>query len=145
MHEVNHRSKNLLVLVEAMPRQTVAVAPEDFIERFGERLRALAANQDLLVKNEWRGVNLSELVHSQLAHLGDLIGTRITLKGPSLIITASASQTIGMALHELATNAGKYGALSNSDGSVRVEWELGEAEQGLETFRSAGVRAAGPP
>ena len=121
LHEVNHRSKNLLALVQAVARQTAASRPNDFIARFGERIRAMAAAQDLLVKNEWRGVNLGELVRSQLAHFEDLIGTRIEIDGPPLLLSASAAQTLGMALHELATNAGKYGSLSNADGHVAID------------------------
>jgi hypothetical protein len=106
MREVNHRAKNMLALVQ-IARQTIASNPEDFVERFGNRVSALAVSQDLLVKSEWRGADLHELVRSQLAHFSDLIGSRIEPMGPSLFISASAAQTIGMALHELATNAGK--------------------------------------
>jgi PAS domain S-box-containing protein len=122
MREVNHRAKNMLAVVMAVARQTLASTPQEFISRFGERIKALAVSQDLLVKNEWRGVPIEELVRSQLAHFSDLIGTRIELHGPSLLISASAAQTIGMTLHELATNAGKYGALSNGDGQLQIEW-----------------------
>ena len=84
----------MLTIVQAVARQTVASNPEDFIDRFGERVQALAASQDLLVKNEWRGVELAELARSQLAHFKDLIGTRIDLRGPSVIISAPAAQTL---------------------------------------------------
>ncbi len=134
MSEVNHRAKNLLTVVQAIARQTAATKPVDFIERFGERIQALAASHDLLVKNDWKGVDLGELVHCQLAHFKDLIGTRIGLDGPQLMISASAGQTIGMALHELATNAGKYGALSTGNGRVEVAWSLDSAEEGGETL-----------
>ncbi len=144
MHEVNHRSKNMLALVQAVARQTRASNPDDFIERFGERIQALAAAQDLLVKNDWRGVDLEELVLSQLAHFKDLIGTRIGLRGPALLISASAAQTIGMALHELATNAGKYGALSTRVGRVEIEWSLERPEGDQETFALTWRETGGP-
>jgi PAS domain S-box-containing protein len=132
MREVNHRSKNLLSVVHGVARQTIAANPEDFLERFEMRIAALAASQDLLVKNEWKGVDLEELVRSQLAHFEDLIGTRITLQGPPLFISASAAQAIGMALHELATNAGKHGALAGGAGRAIVQWRIkrtGAAEE----------------
>jgi two-component sensor histidine kinase len=97
--------------VQAIARQTLAATPQDFLDRFGKRIEALAAGQDLLIKNAWKGVALDELVHSQLAPFEDLIGTRIYIQGPNLFVSAFAAQTIGMALHELATNVGKYGAL----------------------------------
>ena len=144
MREVNHRAKNMLALVQAIARQTVATHPKSFVEHFGERLRALAASQDLLVKAEWKGVDLGELIHSQLEHFSDLIGTRINLVGPALFISASAAQTIGMALHELATNAGKYGALSTEAGRVDVSWGLKAAGRrgALRDFLARERRAA---
>jgi PAS domain S-box-containing protein len=134
MREVNHRSKNMLSLVQAVARQTLAANPADFLDRFGKRIEALAASQDLLVKNAWKGADLTELVSSQLAHFEDLIGTRIQLQGPPVFVFAPAAQAIGMALHELATNAGKYGALSGSEGQVDIAWYIQRGDQNEETF-----------
>jgi PAS domain S-box-containing protein len=124
MREVNHRAKNILSLVQAIARQTAARSPEDFIGRFTERIQALAANQDLLVRNESQGVDVKDLVRAQLAHFADLVGSRIAVDGPRLRLNAAAAQAIGLALHELATNAGKYGALSMDAGRVDVRWRL---------------------
>ena len=76
MSEVNHRSKNMLTLVQAVARQTVAATPEDFLSRFTERLQALSASQDLLVRHGWKGVELDELIRFQLSPFKDLIGSR---------------------------------------------------------------------
>jgi PAS domain S-box-containing protein len=122
MREVNHRAKNMLSVVHAIARQTATKNPEDFIERFSERIQALSANQDLLVRNEWNGVDVEDLVCAQLAHFADLIGSRIVVHGPKLRLKAASAQAIGLALHELATNAGKYGALSADTGRVDVCW-----------------------
>ncbi len=143
--EVNHRSKNMLTLVQAIARQTFVTGPGDFIGRFGERIEALAASQDLLVKNGWKGAHLDELVRSQLAHFADLIGSRIELEGPPLLITASAAQTIGMALHELATNAGKYGALLGTAGGIRIEWRAAAGAAGDARFELSWAERGGPP
>jgi PAS domain S-box-containing protein len=124
MREVNHRAKNMLSLVQVIARRTAARGPEDFVERFSERIQALAANQDLLVRDEWQGVDVEDLVRAQLAHLADLVGSRIAVRGPTLRLNAAAAQAIGLALHELTTNAGKYGALSVNTGRVDVRWRL---------------------
>jgi len=122
MREVNHRAKNMLSVVDAIAHQTVTGSPEDFIERFSERIQALSANQDLLVRNEWNGVEIADLVRAQLAPFADLIGSRIAVQGPKLRLNPASAQAIGLALHELATNAGKYGSLSTNTGRVDVGW-----------------------
>ncbi len=122
MREVNHRAKNMLSVVNAIAHQTAAKNPEDFIERFSERIRALSASQDLLIRNEWKGVEIEDLVRAQLAHFASLIDSRIALCGPRLRLKAASAQAIGLALHELATNAGKYGALSTDKGRVDISW-----------------------
>jgi PAS domain S-box-containing protein len=134
MREVNHRSKNMLTVVQAIARQTLAADPDDFLDRFGKRVEALAANQDLLVKNAWKGADLNELVRSQLATFEDLIGTNIKLQGPPLFVSAPAAQALGMALHELVTNAGKYGALSAAGGRVDIAWCIQRNEEDKEIF-----------
>jgi PAS domain S-box-containing protein len=140
MREVNHRAKNMLSLVQAIARQTAAREPVDFIDRFTERIQALAANQDLLVRNEWRGVDVKDLVHAQLAPFADLIGSRIVVQGLNLRLKPVAAQAIGLALHELATNAGKYGALSVAGGRVDVRWGM----TGRDTFHMTWIEHEGP-
>jgi two-component sensor histidine kinase len=145
MREVTHRAKNLLTVVRAVARQTARRdSPLAFAERFDRRIAALGASHDLLVQNQWRGVDLHALARSQLAHFRDLFGSRIRIEGEPTIIKPAASQAIGMALHELATNAGKYGALSTDEGEVRIAFglERGTSEPRFEmSWRESG----GPP
>jgi PAS domain S-box-containing protein len=131
MREVNHRSKNLLAVVQAVANQTArGRSPQDFALRFGERLLGLAASHDLLVHNAWRGVDLGDLITSQLSHFRDIIGRQISLDGPKLQITAATAQSLGMALHELTTNAAKHGALSSRKGRLEIRWQItGEGEE----------------
>jgi two-component sensor histidine kinase len=140
MREINHRAKNMLSVVDAIAHQTATRNPEDFIERFSERIQALSANQDLLVRNEWKGVEIADLARAQLAHFADLIGSRIAVHGPKLRLRAASAQAIGLALHELATNAGKYGALSTDAGRVDVRWRT----EG-DTFAMSWTERDGPP
>ncbi len=141
LREVNHRAKNLLSVVQAIVRQTAARNPEDFIERLTTRIQALAANHNLLVRNEWRGVDVDDLVHTQLSPFADLFGSRIVVAGRKLHLSATAAQAIGLALHELATNAGKYGALSTETGQVEIRWEVIEGA----TFTMSWIESDGPP
>jgi PAS domain S-box-containing protein len=122
MLEVNHRAKNMLGVVLAIARQTTSTSPRDFLSKLTQRIQSLSVNLDLLVKNEWQGVDLEPLVHAQLAYFSDSIGTRIAIEGPELRLSREAAQGIGMALHELATNAIKHGALSNEGGRITIAW-----------------------
>ena len=140
MREINHRAKNMLSVVDAIAHQIAAKNPEGFVERFSERIQALSANQDLLVRNAWRGVDVDDLIRGQLAHFADLIGSRVVLYGPKLRLQASSAQAIGLALHELATNAGKYGALSTDRGRVDICWGADS-----DTFTMSWTERDGPP
>ncbi len=139
MREVNHRSKNLLSIVQVIARQTASRSPRDFVETFRERLQALAANQDLLVNNEWRRVSLADLVQGQVGHFGAL-GQRVVLSGPPVTVPPAVAQALGMALHELATNAAKYGSLSSEAGRVEISWDI----EG-DSFRMGWREIGGPP
>lgn len=145
MHELNHRSKNMLSLVQAIARQTASTGADDFIDRFGARVQALSAAQDLLVENAWKTVPLADLVRSQLAHFSDLVGERIEIAGPPLSLTPDATQALGMALHELATNAAKYGALSNETGRIVVLWSLNQRASPEPRFTLSWLERGGPP
>jgi two-component sensor histidine kinase len=144
MREVTHRAKNLLTVVRAVARQTARKdSPAAFAQRFDQRIAALGASHDLLVQNEWRGVDLHALVRSQLAHFRDSFGSRIRIEGAPLVVMPSASQAIGMALHELATNAGKYGALSTDHGLTRIAFGVAQVD-GEARFRMSWRESGGP-
>jgi two-component sensor histidine kinase len=142
MRELTHRSKNLLSVIQAMARQTArhAGTVETFLDRFGQRLQALAASHDLLVRASWHGASLSELVRSQLGHHLDREEPQVTMAGPALLLKPEAAQGVGLALHELATNAAKYGALSVPGGRVTIRWRV--LPSGIEIVWS---ESGGPP
>lgn len=146
MRESNHRKKNLLAVVMAIARHTVSHQPEDFLQRLQARIHSLAANYDLLINNAWQGVDLEQIIHLQLAHFKDLVGKRIFASGPQVRINATGAQPIGMAIHELSTNAGKYGALSTQDGTIRITWKITKHPRASAgTFWLAWEEDGGPP
>lgn len=140
--EVNHRARNLLAVVQVIAQQTSKHGDHaTFVDRLTERIGGLAACQDLLVENEWRGVQLVDLIKSQLEHFKDLFGTRLQFDGPPASLNAIAAQAIGMALHELGTNAGKYGALSDDHGRTDISWHVTTTG---ELFSMAWIEKNGP-
>ena len=147
MRELTHRSKNLLAVIEAIMRQTLnnSVSLADFENRFSARVQALAGSHDLLVRDDWQGASLGELVRSQLGHYTDLVGSQIELSGEELHIVPDAAQNIGMALHELATNAAKYGALSRPAGKVRIFWSVAPGPDGAPACHLTWEESGGPP
>ena len=143
MAEVNHRAKNLLAVVQAVAYQTAKRGDAATLaDRLSDRIRGLAAGQDLLVKSEWQGVEVFDLVSAQLNHFKELIGTRVLFDGPPARLRPEAAQGIGMALHELATNAVKHGALSNSAGRVTIAWRI--SQNGKPVFSMSWLEDGGP-
>ncbi len=120
--EVNHRSKNLLSVIQALARRSGGSDP-DFLHRFENRLASLSANQDLLVRRGWSTIMMDELGDAQLAILGRESREQVLTQGLAIPLSPRCAEIIGMALHELATNALKYGALSVPTGRVAMSWE----------------------
>jgi PAS domain S-box-containing protein len=146
LRELTHRSKNIMAIVQAMARQTVAEAlsARDFEEKFSARLQGFAHSHDLLLKENWQGVAIDELVKSQLGAFAELVGTRIEIRGPNLLLTPEATQNLGLALHELSINAAKHGALSTSEGSVLVHWSTYATDSGDSQFLLSWSEMNGP-
>ena len=132
LRELTHRSKNLLAVIQAMARQTArhAGSIDAFLDQFGARLQALAASHDLLVRESWYGAALQELVRSQLAAYIDRDQSQIAIEGPAVALKPEAAQNLGLALHELAANAARFGALSVPEGRVSVAWDRVPADDG---------------
>ncbi len=145
LHEVNHRGKNLLSLVQGIARQTLRRHADDFMEAFGARIHALAASQEVQFRHQWREVDIGALVQSQIQPFEDSLGARFSVEGPPLRLSAPAAQAIGMALHELATNAVKHGALSTPSGHVAVAWDRSSDRDGAASFWMDWTESGGPP
>jgi PAS domain S-box-containing protein len=131
MRELTHRTKNLLAVIQAMARQTArqSGSTENFLEKFNARLHALSASHDVLVQEQWQNASLADLARLQLAPYLDRLESQVSIEGPIVLLKPDAAQSLGFALHELATNAVKYGALSVPEGRVSIGWRrLSEAE-----------------
>ena len=120
--EVNHRSRNLLSVVQSMARRTAA-SSEDFIPRLERRIAALASNQDVLVQRSWTAIPLRELIGAQLLFL-EQAERQTELSGDDLVVKPTTAEALSMTFHELATNAEKYGAYSAPAGMVRISWDI---------------------
>ena len=131
LKELNHRSKNLLAVADAIVRQTAkSTSPGEFVERISRRLHALSINQDLMIERDWRGADIAQIIQSQLASVLDEPKRRVQLEGPPCIVTPRVAQALGLAIYELAINAVKFGALSTDAGRVQVKWAIaGDGEQ----------------
>ncbi len=143
--ELNHRVKNTLGSVQAIALQTLASAPslEAFKDAFMARLMALSNTHNLLADDAWNGVDLREIVDSELAPYEKDGYNTARIVGEPLQLTSKMALALSMALHELATNAGKYGALSVSHGQVAVDWRIREVH-GQPWLRLRWVESGGP-
>lgn len=155
VRELAHRSKNLLTVVQAIAGETLRTgkSADDFMERFGQRMAALAQLQDLLVGGARGGVEIGTLVRSQLTPFAAVADAkagaadhdaRVTIQGPEVRLRPEVANAIGMALHELATNAAKYGALSVPDGWVSIAWRFETDAKGARRFRLGWREGGGP-
>jgi PAS domain S-box-containing protein len=122
--EVDHRAKNALAIVQSIVRLTRAESVAAYMTAVEGRIQALSRAHTILSHSRWQGADLSGLVEEELAPYRGDINDRIEIEGPVVSLQPASAQTLTLALHELATNAAKYGALSALSGRVRVRWEL---------------------
>jgi two-component sensor histidine kinase len=128
IEELNHRVKNMLTVVNAMARQTLASTPEpeDFTEKFVRRIDALGRTHSLLSREQWGSVQLCEVARDSLEPYLLEDKKRVVLNGPAVAFDPKTALALGIVFHELATNAIKHGALSNRDGTVTMEWNFAD-------------------
>jgi PAS domain S-box-containing protein len=146
--ELSHRTKNLLAVVMAIAQQTGRQAEDvhQYHTRFAGRLAALAHSYDLLVRGNWYGASFSDLVATQLRPFSEVNQGRIDATGPPLILRANAEQHLGLAFHELATNASKHGALAGMHGHVSIQWQMDEQTDKIHVrWHESGGPIVGPP
>ena len=142
--EVDHRARNTLAVVQSIVRLTKSRDMEAYTEAIEGRIRALAHAQELLSQSRWQGADIVRLVTEEIApyRMGD--SAKIKVEGPSVILPPDKAQALALSLHELATNAAKYGALSQDTGRVTIDWRMKGSALTLE-WRETGGPLAGKP
>jgi len=139
--EVDHRARNALAVVQSIVRLTRADNQQTYVRAIEGRIHALAQAHTLLSESRWQGADLSRIVNEELAPYRTGGGSpRVAVSGPSVILSPEKAQNIALAVHELATNSAKYGALSEPAGTLDVNWEM---VAGMLTLR--WQEAGGPP
>lgn len=124
--ELKHRAKNMFAVISAISHQIGAksLSHSDFESAFDNRLRSFAASYDLLARENWQAPSILDLVRSQLAFVNEQDASTISMEGPSVRLSANHAEYLGLAIHELATNALKHGALSVPSGKLRIQWSV---------------------
>ena len=143
--ELDHRVKNVLACVAAIAQcsRECSGSADEFLDMLNRRINSLANTHALLSRSRWQGVSLGELVRSELAFCAKDVSAHI--EGPELVLAAEATQPVAMVLHELATNAAKYGALSNGHGRVLACWRLSPRGLAGGTLLIEWKETGGPP
>jgi PAS domain S-box-containing protein len=147
MGELTHRTKNILAVIQAIARQTAhnATSVATFSEAFAKRITAIAGSLDLLIKENWDSASILELVSIQTSSVMGDNGDRIKLTGDDVALLPDAAQNLGLALHELSTNAAKYGALSVPGGHIALGWWIVDGTGDEKVFSLVWKELGGPP
>jgi PAS domain S-box-containing protein len=142
--EAEHRSKNVLATVQAAVHLTRADSVDEFKRIVGGRIQALASVNALFVQSSWTGAELRTLIKHELAAFSQDGKTQVHIDGPDLILEPDAAQAIAIAIHELTTNATKYGALSSAGGSIKAEWSHSAGQITIQWTERGGPTVAAP-
>lgn len=144
-HEVEHRAKNILTVVAGLVRLTDAETHDEYVKTLVGRISALARTLTLIGQGSWRGTTLLELLQHEFTPFVGEGPSRIHLAGPEILVDAETAQPLSMALHELTTNAAKYGALSAPKGRLDVSWLTDAGELSLTWIETGGPRIEAEP
>ena len=136
--EVDHRAKNALALVQSIVRLTRGNSISNYTDSVEGRIKALSRAHTILSQSRWQGADIKGLVEEELAAYRTEDSSKVTTSGPNVSLQPAAAQSIALALHELVTNAAKYGALSSNAGRVHLSWELTDGSLGLHWTESGG-------
>jgi two-component system CheB/CheR fusion protein len=146
LRELSHRVKNTLAVVQAIARQSqrTSATPQEFVQRFEGRIDALASAHNLLMQSEWAGADLEGLARQQLGAYATESGSRVRIEGPAILLPPDLATPLGLVLHELATNAAKFGALSAPAGTIDLSWNVTPSDRSS-ALKLVWREAGGPP
>jgi two-component sensor histidine kinase len=142
--EVDHRARNALAIVQAIVRLGRASTMEDYIIGVEGRVRALSLSHELLSQSRWQGADIVRIVAEEFAPYQSGSEQRVHAEGPPIILPADKAQSVALIIHELATNAAKYGALSLPAGRVELRWALHDGHLTLDWGEHGGPPASAP-
>jgi len=142
--EVDHRARNVVAVVQSIMRLTRADSIDDYIGALDGRIGALSNAHRLLAGSRWEGADLNRLAEEEFAPYRAAGNERVVARGPNVLLPPATAQTIALALHELATNAGKYGALSTEAGRVELTWGTEPGKLELVWTESGGPEITPP-
>jgi two-component sensor histidine kinase len=142
--EVDHRARNVVAVVQSIMRLTRADSIDEYIGALDGRIGALSSAHRLLASSRWEGADLNRLVEEEFAPYRAERHERVSTSGPVVLLPPAIAQTIALALHELATNAAKYGALSTASGRVALSWRTEPAKLELVWVESGGPKVSPP-
>jgi two-component sensor histidine kinase len=145
MREIDHRAKNALAVVQAVVHLSQAEDMDDFRRVVEDRIASLSRAHDLLAESRWQGLELRNLIEQELRAFGGDGGRRVRLDGPALRLPPQLAQTVALALHELTTNAAKYGALKGNGGKLDVIWENDGGRRLVLDWRETAAEPISPP
>ena len=142
--EVDHRARNVVAVVQSIMRLTRADDMASYVSAVDGRIRALSNAHKLLSRSRWEGADLRKLVDEEFAPYSADGVEKVSINGPSVLLQPNTAQTLALAIHELATNAAKYGALSAVSGRVTLDWDLKPGSLELRWVETGGPKV-GPP
>ena len=142
--EVDHRAKNALAIVQSIVRLTRAKSIADYTKAVEGRIAALSHAHTLLSESRWQGAELKSLVQEELAPYQDTNANQFSISGPNVMLESGQAQSLALIMHELATNAAKYGALSSKNGKLAISWERAGDGIKLSWTETGGPNTARP-
>lgn len=145
IREIDHRAKNVLAVVQSLAQLTPFESKKQYVTALSGRIGSLARSHSLLSSNRWNGARLDVLLQQELEPYGAETESRLAIGGPPVLIQAEAAQSLGLVIHELATNASKYGALSTGTGTLEVDWRWEPGRRLVLTWRETGGPPTAPP